>query len=78
MFLIKSADTALQDVSLVFYPTAIGSRIFHAGPLNLGPTPFISIISHILSYMQLDIFPLSWGWALYIHNISDSLTAASL
>lgn len=39
MFLIKSADTALQNVLQVFYLTAIGCRIFYTGPLNFAFTP---------------------------------------
>lgn len=50
MFLIKSADTALQNVSPVFCLTVIGCRIFYAGPLNFAFTPpLIGIICHIHS-----------------------------
>lgn len=49
MSLIKSADTALQNVSPVFCLTVIGCRIFYAGPLNFAFTPLIGIICHIHS-----------------------------
>lgn len=42
MFLIKSADTALCC------PTAIGCRLFYAGPLNAASTSPFFLVSNVI------------------------------
>lgn len=61
MFLIKSADTALQNFLPVFCFSAIGCRIFYAGPLNFAFTAPL-LVSHSLRDFRkahLEICPLS-------------------